>query len=210
MKDEREVFDELIKKNKYSPLYNNREDIWEMFEEVNGEDIECHMHQYFVKNLMDNLFDNELVEMMNKIFDENQTSYHLFRTVEEYCNWVIDNVAYECGHPFSPYNLQCIIMSIHDNFDEYNDIFDDDIFILQTSDYNDFTPCNIEPINREDIESLLGGNLIDESVINIAMEYYDDTTAKLWYDHYDIISPLYEEWIAKLEELEEEELEEED
>ena len=207
MKDEREVFDELIKYN--SRLLDYKNEIWEMFDfsNIDGNFIEASMNNYFVDQLMQYLSDKNLVKMINEIFEENGTYSHLFRTVEEYCKWVMN----ECRNTFSAYDLETIIMNIHDNFDD-DDIFD--VFIYQTGEYGvrDQTPCNIEKADRCDIDTIMSeiGVGIDDEVMSIVLEYCYDDIMKVWYEYHDEIVSLYEEWLDKVGELEEEPEEEED
>jgi len=203
MEKAREVFDELIKnENKFSNM--EVEYIWDIFNEAEGEDIEVYMNQYFTDALT--LFDDKtLIEGMNKIFDVCRDSCHLFLTVEDYCNWVIG----ECNKwksGFTPYNLNEIIMNIHDNFDD-DDIFDDGTFIFQQTENGDYDPCNIMPVDRCDIESILFEYLSEngDDAMDVVSGYCDDDKMKLWCDHWDVIAPLYEEWQSRLEEMEEEE-----
>lgn len=208
MKDEREVFDELIKnKNEFS--HSEIEDIWDTFNEAKSGDIEAYIGQCFTDVLM-GLDNKTLIEMMNKVFDANRDSGRLFLTVEEYCNWVIKECE-EYKRGFTPYNLQEVIMNIHDNFyDNDKDIFDDSTFILQTNEYNgDYDPCNIVPADRRDINFILyeylcnnGDNAMDIT-LSIALEYCDDDLMKLWYDCWDTIVPIYDKWQEKLEEMKE-------
>lgn len=206
MEKAREVFDELMKnENRFSQA--EVEDIWDIFTETNGEDIEAHMIWYFADASM-YLDDKSLIEMMNKIFDVSRDSVHLFLTVENYCKWVIGECSkYQKG--FTPYNLQEIIMNIHDNFDD-DDIFDDGTFIFQQTENGEYNPCNIMPADEADIESLLFEYLSmnGEDAMGVVLEYCDDDLMKLWYDSWDVIVPIYEEWQEKLEEMEEMEEEE--
>ena len=209
MEDKRKLFDELIKKeNKFS--HSEIEDIWDIFNETRGNDIEAHMICYFSDALMC-LDDKSLIEMMNKLFDANRDSGHLFLTVKEYCDWVIKECK-EWKKRFTSYDLQEIIMNIYDNFvDSDNDIFSDDVFIFQTNEYiGDYDPCNIIPADRRDIEFTLheylcnNGDDAMDTTLSIALEYCDDDLMKLWYDCCDIIVPIYDKWQEKLAELEEE------
>lgn len=206
MKDEREVFDELIKYN--SRLLDYKNEIWEMFDIANIDCnyIEAAMNNYFVDQLMQYLSDKDLVKMINEIFEENGTYSHLFETVEQYCKWVMN----ECRDIFSAYDLETIIMNIHDNFDD--DIFD--VFIYQTGECGarDQTPFNIEKADRCDIDTIMSeiGVGIDDEAMSIVLEYYYDDIMKVWYEYHDEIVSLYEEWQDKLTELEEMEEEEED
>ena len=211
MKDEREVFDELIKYN--SRLLDYKNEIWEMFDfsNIDGNFIEASMNNYFVDQLMQYLSDKNLVKMINEIFEENGTYSHLFETVEQYCKWAMN----ECRNTFSAYDLETIIMNIHDNFDD--DIFDD-VFIYQTGEYTGEsgaiykTPCNIEQADRWDVDTIMNeiGVGIDDEAMSIVLEYYYDDIMKVWYEYHDEIISLYEEWLEKLEEMEEEPEEEED
>ena len=210
MKDEREVFDELIKYN--GRLLDYKNEIWEMFDisNIDGNFIEASMNNYFVNQLMQCLSDKELVKMINEIFEENGTYSHLFETVEQYCKWVMN----ECRDIFSAYDLETIIMNIHNNFDD--DIFD--VFIYQTGEYTGEsgaiykTPCNIEKADRWDVDTIMSeiGVGIDDEAMSIVLEYYHDDIMKVWYEYHDEIVSLYEEWQEKLEEMEEMEEEEED
>lgn len=202
MKDEREVFDELIKYNSRLLYYKN--EIWEMFDisNIDCNYIEAAMNNYFVDQLMQCLSDKKLVKMINEIFEENGTYSHLFETVEQYCKWVMN----ECRNTFSAYDLETIIMNIHDNFDD--DIFDfDDVFIYQTGEYGvrDQTPCNIEKANRWDIDTIMSeiGVGIDDEAMSIVLEYYYDDIMKVWYEYHDEIISLYEEWLDKVGEMKE-------
>ena len=211
MKDEKEVFDELIKYN--SRLLDYKNEIWEMFDisNIDGNFIEASMNNYFVDQLMQCLSDKELVKMINEIFEENGTYSHLFETVEAYCKWVMN----EYGNTFSAYDLETIIMNIHDNFDD--DIFDD-VFIYQTGEYTGEsgaiykTPCNIEQADRWDVDTIMNeiGVGIDDEAMSIVLEYYYDDIMKVWYEYHDEIVSLYEEWLEKFYEewLEKEKLEE--
>ena len=210
MKDEREVFDELIKYN--SRLLDYKNEIWEMFDisNIDGNFIEASMNNYFVDQLVQCLSDKELVKMINEIFEENGTYSHLFETVEQYCKWVMK----ECGNTFSAYDLETIIMNIHDNFDD--DIFD--VFIYQTGEYTGEsgaiykTPCNIEKADKWDVDTIMNeiGVGIDDEAMSIVLEYYYDDIMKVWYEYNDEIISLYEEWLDKVGELEEMEEEEEE
>lgn len=199
MKDEKEVFDELIKYN--SRLLDYKNEIWEMFDfsNIDGNYIEAAMNNYFVDQLMQCLSNKELVKMINEIFEENGTYSHLFETVEAYCKWVMN----ECRNTFSAYDLETIIMNIHDNFDD--DIFD--VFIYQTGEcgLRDQTPCNIEKADRWDVDTIMSeiGVGIDDEVMSIVLEYYYDDIMKVWYGYHDEIVSLYDEWQEKLEEMEE-------
>ena len=210
MSKAREVFDELFKnENRFS--HAEVEDIWNIFTEARGNDIEAHMICYFSDALMC-LDDKSLIEMMNKMFDANRDSCHLFLTVEEYCNWVIKECK-EWKKRFTPYDLQEIIMNIHDNFDDGdNDIFDDSVFIFQQNEcVGDCDPCNIMPGDRDDVESELIEYLCyNDDAMSIALEYCDDDLMKLWYGCCDIIVLIYDKWQEKLEEMEEMEEEEEE
>ena len=210
MKDEKEVFDELIKYN--SRLLDYKNEIWEMFDisNIDGNFIEASMNNYFVDQLVQCLSDKELVKMINEIFEENGTYSHLFETVEQYCKWVMK----ECGNTFSAYDLETIIMNIHDNFDD--DIFD--VFIYQTGEYTGEsgaiykTPCNIEKADKWDVDTIMNeiGVGIDDEAMSIVLEYYYDDIMKVWYEYQDEIISLYEEWLDKVGELEEMEEEEEE
>ena len=211
MKDEKEVFDELIKYN--SRLLDYKNEVWEMFDisNIDGNFIEASMNNYFGDQLIQCLSDKELVKMINEIFEENGTYSHLFETVEQYCKWVMN----ECGNTFSAYDLETIIMNIHDNFDD--DIFDD-VFIYQTGEYTGEsgaiyqTPCNIEQADKWDVDTIMSeiGVGIDDEAMSIVLEYYYDDIMKVWYEYHDEIVSLYEEWLEKVGELEEMEEEEED
>lgn len=209
MNDEREVFDELIKYN--SRLLDYKNEIWEMFDisNIDGNFIEASMNNYFGDQLMQCLSDKELVKMINEIFEENGTYSHLFDTVEQYCKWVMN----ECRNTFSAYDLETIIMNIHDNFDG-DDIFNVDVFIYQTGEYGvrDQTPCNIEKADRWDVDAIMNeiGVGIDDEAMSIVLEYYHDDIMKVWYEYHDEIVSLYEEWLDEVGELEEEPEEEED
>lgn len=200
MEKGRALFDELIKYN--GRLLDYKNEIWEMFDisNIDGNFIEASMNNYFVDQLMQCLSDKELVKMINEIFEENGTYSHLFETVEQYCKWVMK----ECGNTFSAYDLETIIMNIHDNFDD--DIFDD-VFIYQTGEYGvrDQTPCNIEKADRWDVDAIMNeiGVGIDDEAMSIVLEYYYDDIMKVWYEYDDEIISLYEEWLDKVGELEE-------
>lgn len=205
MEKERALFDELIK-NEKEFSHAEIEDIWNIFNEAKGGDVEDYMNQYFSDVSM-GLDDKSFIEMMNKVFYANRDSCHLFLTVEEYCDWVIK----ECKKwkkRFTPYDLQEIIMNIHDNFDDDNDIFDDSVFIFQQNEcVGDYDPCNIMPGDRDGVESLLIGYLSmnSDDTMSVILEYCDDDLMKLWYDCCDIIVFIYDKWQEKLEEMEEEE-----
>lgn len=203
MEKAREVFDELLEnENRFS--HAEIEDIWDIFTEAKDGDVEDYMNQYF-SDVSWGLDDKSFVEMMNKIFDVSKDSCHLFLTVEDYCKWVIGE-CYKLKKGFTPYNLQEIIMNIHDNFG-YDDIFDDGTFIFQQTENGDYDPCNIMPADKSDVESLLTEYLAmnGEDAMSVVLEYCDDDLMKLWYDCWDIIIPIYEKWQEKLAEREEEE-----
>lgn len=200
MEKGRALFDELIKYN--GRLLDYKNEIWEMFDisNIDGNFIEASMNNYFGDQLIQCLSDKELVKMINEIFEKNGTYSHLFETVEQYCKWVMN----ECRNNFSAYDLETIIMNIHDNFDD--DIFDD-VFIYQTGEYGvrDQTPCNIEKADRWDVDAIMNeiGVGIDDEAMSIVLEYYYDDIMKVWYEYDDEIISLYEEWLDKVGELEE-------
>lgn len=199
MEKERALFDELIKYN--SRLLDYKNEIWEMFDisNIDGNFIEASMNNYFGDQLIQCLSDKELVKMINEIFEKNGTYSHLFETVEQYCKWVMN----ECRNNFSAYDLETIIMNIHDNFDD--DIFDD-VFIYQTGEYGirDQTPCNIEKADKLDVDTIMNeiGVGIDDEAMSIVLEYYHDDIMKVWYEYHDEIISLYEEWLDEVGELE--------